>query len=148
MVSLATSASDVTSVKDGHFGTARSRDSLLDGEDIVADQFVSESNTNVDAFAASFQSLSFAQLANDLKEEAGSVLKGVNFKKLSSDWSEGVAAASQSIGEATSKLNKLVGKDVFTKTKPQPTVPGRIPSPVEEIAIEVEYVEDSDDGEG
>jgi hypothetical protein len=145
MLSLATSASDVTSVKDGHFGTARSRDSLLDGEDIVADGFVSESNSNVEAFAASFQSLSLAQIANDLKEEAGSVLRGVNFKKLSSDWNEGVAAASQSLGEATSRLNKLVGKDVFAKAKPQPPVPDRTPSPVEEIAIEVEYVEDSDD---
>lgn len=151
MLSLTTSASDVTSARDSQFGPARSRDSLLDGDDIVADRFVSESNTNVDAFAASFQSLSFSQLANDIKEEAGSVLKGVNFQKLSSNWNEGVAAASQSLGEATSRLNKFVGKDVFAKVAkaiPHPTVPDRIPSPVEEIAIEVEYVEDSDDGEG
>lgn len=147
MLSTITSLSDATSFKDGQLGSAPSRDSLMDADDIVTDQFVSQSNANVEAFTASFQALSLAQFASDLKEEAGTVLKGVDFKKLSNDWNEGVAAASQSLGAATQTLNKLVGKDVFPKKKNQALLPDRIPSPVEEIAIEVEYVEDSDDGE-
>ncbi len=147
VLSTVTSVSDVTSVKEGQFNSTRSRDSLMDSDDIVTDQFVCQSNADVEAFTASFQSLSLAQFASDLKEEAGTVLKGVDFKKLSNNWNEGVAAASQSLGAASQTLNKLVRKEVVPKKKHLPLVPDRIPSPVEEIAIEVEYVEDSDDGE-
>jgi hypothetical protein len=111
-----------------------------------------ESGSNVEAFRNAYQTLSLEQIANDLKDEAGSVLNvnGLIFKKLASDFNEGVSAASQSLNQlmgaegvsaASQSLNQLMGADVFSnanKTK-------RGPSPVEEqIAIEVEYIEDSD----
>lgn len=114
-------------------------------EEIISDRFVSESNTNVEAFASSLQSMSLGQLANDLTEEvASTVFQGVDLSKLSSDLNQGMSAASESISSnmsiASASLNKLVGTNMFGVKQKKTTI--RSPSPVEEVAIEVEYVED------
>jgi hypothetical protein len=112
-------------------------------KEIVADNFFSGSSSNGHAFPA-YQSLSLEQIANDLKEEvAGSMLTvhALNFARLATDLNQGMSAASES-------LNKLVGGGgVSIDThKGKLRVPKREGSPVEEgVAIEVEYIEDSDE---
>jgi hypothetical protein len=107
---------------------------------IVAEEFVSESNANVEAFKSAYQSLSLEQIAHDLKEEvAGSVLnvQALNLKKLAKDLNEGMTAASES-------LNRLVGTGVLFQDNRRISSQ-RDTSPMEEeVAIEVEYIEDSD----
>lgn len=133
MLSTITSFSETTS----HKGQHRAPKRRIAVEAIVADEFVTESNANVDAFASTFQALSLDQIAKDLREEASSVFEGVNFKKFSSDLNEGVAAAQKSWNAS---ISKMVGREVF-KRKAVALRRGAA-SPVEEIAIEVEYVED------
>lgn len=142
--------SDLVSTASNLISTVTSSDAyssgpLVPAEQIVSDRFVSESNANVDAFATSLQAMSLGQIANDLTEEVTStVLHGVDFSKISSDLNSGMSAASQSLNKnmnmASASLNKLVGSNVFP-VKKRPTMQ-RSPSPVEEMAIEVEYVED------
>ena len=109
-------------------------------KELVTDDFVTESNSNVTAFKSAYKSLSLKQLADDLTEEvAGTMMnvRNLDFKQLASNLNEGMSAASES-------LSKLVGTEVFPKGKLK--VPRRELNPVEEgIAIEVEYIEDSDD---
>ena len=117
--------------------------SLGPDKEMVTDEFVSESNSNVKAFQNAYQSLSLEQIANDLKEEvAGSMLnvQNLDFTKLASELNQGMSAASES-------LNKLVGGvSVGDGYKGKLRVPSRGGSPIEEgVAIEVEYIEDSDD---
>jgi hypothetical protein len=145
---VSTIASEGTSRHDEQ-GGKRPRAPMLptSPEDMVTEKFVSESNSNVEAFRSAYQSLSLEQFANDLKEAAGSIL---NVQGL--DLNQGMNAASQSLNKnmtaasqaASQSLNKLVGADVFSGTKPARVKRGD--SPVEEeIAIEVEYIEDSEE---
>jgi hypothetical protein len=106
-------------------------------KEMVTDKFVSESNSNVEAFKSTFQALSLEQIAKDLKDEVALNVQGLDFMKLATDLNHGMTAASES-------LNKLVGADVFS-TRRVPAKRG--PSPVEEVAIEVEYIEASDEEE-
>ena len=110
--------------------------------DIIADEFVAESNFNTDAFKSAYQSLSLEQIANDLKEGVAGTLyiPGLDFSKLSRDLNKGMSAATES-------LSKFVGNEAQSPSKkgqlkipiPKETVPAE-----ERVAIEVEYVEDSD----
>jgi hypothetical protein len=126
MISNITSFSETNSNKGQHRRPKRG----ISAKAIVTDQFVSESHINVDAFTSTFRAMSLGQLAMDLKEEANTVFEVVDFKKLSSDLNQGMVAAS-----------KFVGIEAFQKRTP-PSRGGGATSPVEEMAIEVEYVED------
>ena len=123
---------------------ANNRNRNILREAIVADQFVIESASNVEAFQTTLKTLSLQQLASDLSEEAGTVLKGVDLKKISTDLNQGFAAASRSLTAATHSLNKYVGTNERRKKAPSLPRRNREHSPVEEVAIEVEYVEDDD----
>jgi len=107
-----------------------------DASEMVPDEFVSEKNANVQSFQTAYESMSLEQIAKDMQEEAGSVF---NFNILNNDLlNKGMYAAGES-------LNKLVGGDMFQKRSPSILLLKRAPSPVEEVAIEVEYIADSDD---
>lgn len=115
-------------------------------ETMVTDKFVEASNANVEAFASSLQAISLGQIANDVSD----VISGVDLKSLNEGvaaathhLNEGMAAASLSISAASESLSKIVAS--LTPKSKQPDRVERVPSLIEEIAIEVEYVEDSDD---
>jgi hypothetical protein len=116
------------------------RGSSFAAQDIVAEEFVSESNANVEAFKSAYQSLSLEQIAHDLQEEvAGSVfdVQALDLKKFAQDLNQGMTAASES-------LNRLVGTGIFAQGNRRISSK-RDTSPMEEeVAIEVEYIEDSD----
>jgi hypothetical protein len=102
--------------------------------DMIADEFVAESNLNTDAFATAYQSLSLGQIANDFKEGVTGTLNipGLDFSKLSRDLTE--------------SLSKFVHESHSPSKKGQlkiPTPKEHVPAD-ERVAIEVEYVEDSD----
>jgi hypothetical protein len=108
---------------------------------MIAEEFVAESNSNADAFKTAYQSLSLEQIAHDLKEMTGTrTIPGLDFSKLSRDLNEGMSAA-------TGSLSKLVGKKSISPSRKAQL---KIPTPKEDfpteerVAIEVEYVEDSD----
>ena len=126
------------------FSEANNRHRNILADAIVADQFVVESASNVEAFQTTLKSLSLQQLASDLSEEAGTVLKGVDLQKISNDLNNGFAAASRSLTAATHSLNKFAGTNERRKKVPLLPRRHRDHSPVEEVAIEVEYVEDDD----
>jgi hypothetical protein len=110
--------------------------------DMIADEFVAESNSNADAFKIAYQSLSLEQMANDLTEGVAGTLNipGLDFSKLSRDLNKGMSAATES-------LSKLVGKESRSPSKKGqlkiPTPKANLPTE-ERVAIEVEYVPDSD----
>jgi hypothetical protein len=116
----------------------RQREGEVRPHAVVADGFVLESASNVEAFQTTLKSLSLKQLANDISEEAGTVLKDIDLKKISTDLNLGIAAASRSLSDS---YNKLVGSNEPRK-KSSFSQRTRESSPVEEVAIEVEYVED------
>jgi len=135
--------STVTGYSDSKSRRRRSRPNTM-----IADEFVINSSSNVEAFQTTLKSLSLQQLANDISEEAATVLGGVDLQKISTDWNEGIAAASRSLTKnmaaASNSLNKFVG----INEEPQRTkAPRRFrePSPTELVAIEIEYVEDDED---
>eukprot|EP00535_Pseudo-nitzschia_heimii_P009745 CAMPEP_0197191668 /NCGR_PEP_ID=MMETSP1423-20130617/23763_1 /TAXON_ID=476441 /ORGANISM="Pseudo-nitzschia heimii, Strain UNC1101" /LENGTH=735 /DNA_ID=CAMNT_0042644367 /DNA_START=18 /DNA_END=2228 /DNA_ORIENTATION=+ len=97
-----------------------------DANDMIPDEFVSEKNANVESFRTAYDRTSFEQIANDMREEASSIF-GVNILN------EGVQTA----------INKFGFGDMF-QTKSPKKLAKRSSSPVEEVAIEVEYVADSD----
>jgi hypothetical protein len=107
----------------------RSRLIVSDADRMVPDEFVSEKNANVESFKTAYESTSFGQIAKDMTEQASSVL-GIDILN----------------SGMQNTLNKLVLGDVFGQKKiTRKKVPKRrVPSPVEEVAIEVEYVADSD----
>jgi hypothetical protein len=126
------------------FSEANTRQRRMLPPAIVTDEFVIESASNVEAFQTTLKSLSLHELASDISEEAGNVLKGVDLKKISNDWNQGIAAASRSLTAATHSLNKFVGTNEPRKKVSTPQG-NREPSPIEEeVAIEVEYVEDDE----
>lgn len=131
-----TVASETASRRGRRSGSRTPRGLERVSQALVKDEFITESNTNVEAFKSTFQALSLEQIAKDLKDDIALTVPGLDFKKLATDLNQGMTAASES-------LNKLVGKNVFSTT-PRNT-PRREPSPIEEIAIEVEYFEGSDD---
>ena len=142
---------DLSSIMKPSGYQGKSLQALEPAKEMVAEEFVSESNSNVQAFQNAYQALSLEQIANDLKEEvAGSMLnvqnldfQNIDFAKLASDLNEGMSAASES-------LNKLVGGVSDNDgRKSKLRVPDRGGSPIEEgVAIEVEYIEDSDEEDG
>jgi hypothetical protein len=91
---------------------------------MVPDKFVSEKNANLESFKTAYERTSFMQIASDMKEEATSLF-GMNILN------EGVYSAINSLGLG----------DMFQISSTKAI--GRAASPVEEIAIEVEYVADS-----
>ena len=111
--------------------------------------------------------MSLEQLATDMKEQAGSVLT-MDLSHWTLGINKGMEKASESLNKnitvASESLTKIVGKkSPSAKSSPSPKnfsppksterqpatirLPERAPSPVEEIAIEVEYIEDSDPDE-
>jgi hypothetical protein len=126
------------------FSETKNRHRNILADAIVTDQFVVESASNVEAFQTTLKSLSLQQLASDLSEEAGTVLKGVDLKKISNDLNHGFAAASRSLTAATHSVNKFAGTNERRKKVPPLPRRHRGHSPVEEVAIVVEYVEDDD----
>lgn len=97
-----------------------------DVKEMVPDEFVSEKNANVESFKTAYDRTSFEQIANDMKEEAISLFS-VNVLN------EGVHSAIQKFGLG----------NIF-QTEASSNISRRAHSPVEEVAIEVEYVADSD----
>ena len=101
-------------------------DVVPDVKEMVPDEFVSEKNANVQSFKTAYDRTSLGQIAKDMTDEASSVFD-VDILN------NGMHAA----------INKLILGDIFQKQTPK-KVSRRAPSPVEEVAIEVEYVADSD----
>lgn len=110
-------------------------DVVLDAKEMIPDEFVSEKNASVLSFRTAYESLSLEQIANDMKEEASSALR-IDF--LSHD------LLNKSMHAAGESLNKLVAGEIFQRRNQQRLIE-RPASPVEEIAIEVEYIADSGD---
>jgi hypothetical protein len=110
------------------------KDVVPDADTMIPDEFVSEKNANVQSFQAAYENMSLEQIANDMKEEASSVLS-MNF--LSND------LLNKSMYAAGESLNKLVAGEMFKKQQKHRLIT-RAPSPVEEVAIEVEYIADDD----
>mmetsp|Transcript_43189 Transcript_43189/g.104571 ORF Transcript_43189/g.104571 Transcript_43189/m.104571 type:complete len:846 (-) Transcript_43189:181-2718(-) len=115
----------------------RGRYSLVDvvsnPDDVVPDKFVAEKNASVASFAHAYEKITFSQLACDIGEEASSALD-MEF------WSKGMQSAGDTI-------NKFVGNDLFptatTTTKPKQPPLSTVNSG-EEVAVEVEFIADSD----
>jgi len=95
-----------------------------DMETMVPDQFFSEKDANVDSIKSVIERTSLVQIANDMREEASTLfeLDIIN---------DGVQSALNTLGLADMFPSKAQRKGVK-----------RPPSPVEEVAIEVEYVAD------
>ena len=99
---------------------------VMDVKEMVPDEFVSENNANLQSFKTAYDKTGFVQIANDMREEASSLFA-------SGILNEGVQTAIDTLGLG----------DIF-QTKSPKKVSRRAPSPVEEVAIEVEYVADTD----
>jgi hypothetical protein len=112
--------------------------------EMIPDEFVSEKNASVQSFQSAYERMSLEQIAKDMQEEASSVLK-MDF--LNNEYlNKGIDAAGKGINAAGMSLHQLVGGDIlFQKKSTKTKLPKRAPSPVEEVAIEVEYIADSDD---
>ena len=107
----------------------RSRLIVPDADRMVPEEFVSEKDANVESFKTAYETTSFEQIAKDMTEQASSVL-GIDILN----------------NGMQNTLNELGLGDVFRqkKTTRKKIPKRRVPSPVEEVAIEVEYVADSD----
>jgi len=90
-----------------------------DVNEMIPDEFVSEKNAHFDSFKTAYDNTSFSQLAKDMTAEASSIF-GLD-----------IHAAINNLG------------DMFQTQSPKKVIK-RSPSPLEEVAIEVEYVADSD----
>ncbi|KAL3916083.1 MAG: hypothetical protein SGILL_005340 [Bacillariaceae sp.] len=111
-------------------------DVVPDADQMIPDEFVSEKNASVQSFQSAYESMSLEQIANDMKEEATSALS-MNF--LNQEFlNKGMYAAGES-------LNKLVAGMTSEKRQQQHRLIKRAVSPVEEVAIEVEFIADSED---
>jgi len=107
----------------------RSRLIVPDADRMVPEEFVSEKDANVESFKTAYETTSFEQIAKDMTEQATSVL-----------------CIDILNNGMQNTLNELGLGDVFRqkKTTRKKIPKRRVPSPVEEVAIEVEYVADSD----
>ena len=127
------SVGDLPTKRPAHVDSMDAQTSALnnvvpDANEMIPDEFVSEKDLNVESFKTAYDKTSFGQIANDMRVEASSLF-GENFLN---EVNEGVHSA----------INQMGLGDFFqtnTSTKPK-----RAPSPVEEVAIEVEYMADSD----
>ena len=118
-------------------------DVVPDVSEMIPDEFVSEKNASVQSFQSAYERMSLEQIAKDMQEEASSVLK-MDF--LNNEYlNKGIDAAGKGINAAGMSLHQFVGGDMFQKKSTKTKLPKRAPSPVEEVAIEVEYIADSDD---
>ncbi|KAG7346467.1 hypothetical protein IV203_005535 [Nitzschia inconspicua] len=111
------------------------KDVVANADDMIPDEFVSEKDANVQSFRTAYENLSLEQIARDMREEASSILS-LDF--LNHD------LLNKSMSAAGASLNKLVAGDIFQAPNHRRLLK-RATSPVEEVAIEVEYIADSDD---
>jgi hypothetical protein len=110
---------------------------------LITDDFVSASATNIEALKSAYKAVSLHQIAMDLTEEV-STATNLNLKKIASDLNDGMSAASESI---RSSLGSPSSKSPRKLRVPKSSSVGHAVD--EEVAIEVEYVGDEDtDGEG
>lgn len=98
-------------------------------EEMVPDQFFSEKDANVESFKTVYDKTSFGQIANDMREEASSLFE----LDILNEGVQGVHSALNTLGDA-----------LFQTTSPR-KLTRRAPSPIEEVAIEVEYVADPEE---
>jgi hypothetical protein len=120
----------------------RSGRSSMDN-DLITDDFVSASASNIEALKSAYKAVSLHQIAMDLTEEV-STATNLNLKKIASDLNDGVSAASESI---RSSLGSPSSRSPRKLRVPESSGVGHAVD--EEVAIEVEYVGEEDtDGEG
>jgi hypothetical protein len=111
--------------------------------DLITDDFVSASASNIEALKSAYKAVSLHQIAMDLTEEV-STATNLNLKKIASDLNDGVSAASESI---RSSLGSPSSRSPRKLRVPESSGVGHAVD--EEVAIEVEYVGEEDtDGEG
>ena len=119
------------------------------GGEVVTEYFVSESSSNLEALKSAYEAVSLHQLALDLTDEV-SVATKVNLRKIASDLNEGMSTASSSLRNGFNNLNNS-GASVSSNKSPRklkvPTTSNNARGVDEEVAIEVEYMEDSDEEE-
>lgn len=125
--SMRSQGSNLTSDNFIHAQTSPLNTVVPDMENMVPDQFFSEKDANVDSMKSVIQQTSFVQIANDMREEAGTLME---FDFIS----EGVHSALYALGL----------EDMFPAKSPKNSTK-RAPSPIEEVAIEVEYVADAEE---
>jgi hypothetical protein len=115
------------------------KDVVPNASDMIPDEFVSEKNASVKSFRSAYENLSLEQIAKDMKEEASSALR-IDF--LSHE------LLNKSMNAAGASLNKLVAGEIFNmKKQNRRLLINRATSPVEEVAIEVEYIGDDSEDE-
>ena len=99
-------------------------------EEIVPYQFFSEKDSHIDSFKAVLSNTSFGQIANDIREEASTIFE--------------LSIVNEGVQSLQSTLNSWGFGDFFSSDSPEKTN-GRPASPVEEVAVEVEYVADPEE---
>lgn len=117
-----------------------------DGDTIFTEEFFEESTVNVDKFKSAMNGFNIFDLAGEVTRDASNAINSVPaFQKLSTDFNN-------TIHSATGAITSFFGG---VKALPPPekklnlTLPKREAEPVEEeVAIEVEYLGDSDDEAG
>jgi hypothetical protein len=118
------------------------------GEEVVTEYFVSESASNLEALKSAYEAVSLHQIAMDLTDEV-SIATNVDLKKIASNLNEGMSAASSSLRSGLNNLNS--GSSSASKNSRKlkvPTTSKEARDVDEEVAIEVEYMEDSDEEDG
>jgi hypothetical protein len=108
--------------------------------DVVADNFVSASTSNLEALKSAYKAVSLHQIAIDLTEEV-STATSLNLQKIASELNDGMSAASESLRSSFGSPPRSPRKLKIPKSSSEKNCVD------EEVAIEVEYLEDTD-GEG
>ncbi len=117
-------------------GSKTSAESPLKGivpssmEEIVPYQFFSEKDLHVDSFKSVLSNTSFGQIANDIREEASTIFE--------------LSIVNEGVQSLQSTLTSWGLGDIFSSHSPNESTE-RPASPVEEVAIEVEYVADPEE---
>jgi hypothetical protein len=106
--------------------------------DVVTDNFVSASASNLEALKSAYKAVSLHQIAIDLTEEV-STATNLNLQKIASELNDGMSAASESIRSSLGSPPRSLRKLKIPKSSSERH------SVDEEVAIEVEYLEDSDE---
>jgi hypothetical protein len=111
--------------------------------DVVTDYFVSESSSNLEALKSAYEAVSLHQIAMDLTDEV-SVATNVDLKKIASNFNDSLRTGLSSLngGSSTAASKKSPPRNLKVPTASSESRPVE-----EEVAIEVEYMEDSDDEE-